>query len=162
MEAFVSRLRPDKLHTTFDPAVSTDGPLVPRRYTLTHSDSTGELFLSIGEEYDENATSGWYTRLMRDEVLAEWLMNGSEPELHIHCHVSGGVTFGPAKWRDLIFQQELPLVLEALRYGDQRLYEANPHLDEAPILIHFHARQARYHRVESWGNPADYHIKQVK
>lgn len=154
----MSRLRPEKLHTTFDPTVSADGPLTPRRYTLTHSDATGDLFLSIGKEYDKDAISSRYTRLMRDEVLAEWLADEPGPELHIHCHVSGGIAFGPAHWRYVIFQQELPLVLEALRFGDQRLYESNPHLDEAPILIHFHARQARYNHVETWGKPRDYRI----
>ncbi len=154
----MSRLRPEKLHTTFFPTVSADGPLTPRRYTLTHSDATGDLFLNIGKEYDKDAISSRYTRLMRDEVLAEWLADEPGPELHIHCHVSGGIVFGPAHWRYVIFQQELPLVLEALRFGDQRLYESNPHLDEAPILIHFHARQARYNHVETWGKPRDYCI----
>jgi hypothetical protein len=43
-----------------------------RCYTLTHSDTTGELFLTIGPDFDRAQISGLYTRLMRDEVLAEW------------------------------------------------------------------------------------------
>ena len=35
--------------------------------------------------------SGWYTRLMRDEVLAEWLEDEDGPALHVYCHVSGGL-----------------------------------------------------------------------
>lgn len=149
----MSRLRPEKLHTTFDPTVSADGPLTPRRYTLTHSDATGDLFLAVSKDYDLKAISTLYTRFMRDEVLAEWLEGETGPELHVYCHVSGGFVFGTARFRYDIFRRELPLVLEAFRFGDQRLYELNPHLDEAPILIHFHARQARYNRVEVWGNP---------
>ena len=38
-----------------------------------------------------------------------------------------------------IFKRELPLVLEALRFGDRRLFEAHPELDQAPILVHFQA-----------------------
>jgi hypothetical protein len=68
----VSRLAPHKLHVTFVSGVSREGPVVPRAYTLTHSDSTGELFLTVGPTYDRRQISGWYTRLMRDEVLAEW------------------------------------------------------------------------------------------
>jgi hypothetical protein len=152
----MGRLQPEKLHVRFVSDTTPEGPVTPRRYTLTHSDATGELFLTIGPDYDRQQISGWYTRLLRDEVLAEWLEEGDGPALHIHCHVSGGLVFGPAGWRDAIFRQELPLVLEAFRFGDRRLFEAQPELDQAPIRVHFHARQPRYDRVESWGVPAEF------
>jgi hypothetical protein len=129
---------------------------VPRRYTLTHSDSTGDLFLTIGREYDRAQVSGWYTRLLRDEVLAEWTDEGDGPELHVYCHVSGGLVMGPAGWRDAIFRRELPLVLEAFRYGDRELLDARRDLQEATIKVHFRATQARYDRVETWGKLSDY------
>jgi hypothetical protein len=152
----MGRLQPDRLHVRLGAGVEADGPVLPRRYTLTHSDATGELFLTIGQEYDQEQVAGWYTRLMRDEVLAEWREGDDGPGLHVHCHVSGGLVFGMAGWRYAIFRRELPLVLEAFRYGDRALFAAHPALDEAPIRIHFHARQRRYRRVEQWGTPADY------
>jgi hypothetical protein len=132
-----------------------DGPVTPRCYTLTHSDTTGDLSLTIGADFDRGQISGWYTRLMRDEVLAEWRADDG-PSLNVYCHVSGGLVFGTAGWRYAIFQRELPLVLEAFRYGDGALFAAHPELDGAPIRIHFSARQRRYRRVERWGTPADY------
>lgn len=150
------RLRPEKLHTRFANGTTQDGPVTPRRYTLTHSDATGDLFLSIGPDYDSEQISGFYTRLMRDEVLAEWDESPGGPVLRLHCHVSGGLALGPAKWRDAIFQRELPLVLEALRYGDRVLFQAQPHLDRAPIQVSFHASRPRYNRVETWGTPSEY------
>jgi len=129
---------------------------MPRRYTLTHSDATGDLFLSIGLEYNQAQTSGWYTRLLRDEVLAEWLNHENGVALHVFCHVSGGFVVGTARWRYAIFQRELALVLEALRFGDQELYKAWPDLDNAPIQVHFRAKQRRYDRMENWGTPAGY------
>jgi hypothetical protein len=152
----MGRLKPEKLHVGFAPDTAPEGPVAPRRYTLTHSDATGDLFLTIGSDYDRQQISGWYTRLMRDEVLAEWRDEGDGPALHVHCHVSGGLVLGPAGWRYAIFQRELPLVLEAFRFGDRRLFEAQPELDQAPIWVHFHAAQSRYNRGESWGTPADY------
>jgi hypothetical protein len=152
----MSRLDPAKLHVRFLPGAAPEGPLPPRRYTLTHSDATGDLFLVIGPDYDQDAISGLYMRLMRDEVLAEWQFTGRGPALHLYCHVSGGLTFGPAAWRYRIFQQELPLVLEALRHGDAALYAADPALDDAPIWVHFRATRRRYQRTERWGTPADY------
>ncbi len=154
----MSRLNIEKLHVRLVGGISSEGPVVPRRYTLTHSDSTGELYLTIGPDYDRRQISGWYTRLMRDEVLAEWCEGKNGPVLRVYCHVSGGLVFGPAGWRYAIFQRELPLVLEALRFGDHGLYTARPELDRAPIYVHFHATQSRYKRTEAWGVPADYRL----
>jgi hypothetical protein len=152
----MSRLRPDKLHVRFAAGVTPDEPIIPRRYTLTHSDATGDLYLTIGPDYDRQQISGWYTRLMRDEVLAEWRQEKDGPSLHVHCHVSGGLALGLARWRYVIFRKELPLVLEAFRFGDRQLFEADPTLDGASIWVHFHAAQPRYNRIEPWGVPADY------
>jgi hypothetical protein len=152
----VGRLNVEKLHVTFTSGTGPDGPATPRAYTLTHSDVTGDLFLNIGPKHNKSQISGLYTRLMRDEVLAEWSDDGQRLALRVHCHVSGGMALGPPKMRLAIFKREMPLVLEAFRYGDRRLFEVRPTMDQAPVLVHFHARQPRYDRVESWGVPADY------
>jgi hypothetical protein len=152
----MSRLKPGKLHIRYTAGADSEGPLIPRRYTLTHSDATGDLFLTIGPEYDHHQISGWQTRLMRDEVLGEWHRDREGPALHIHCHVSGGLVLGWARARDAIFRHELPLVLEALRFGDRHLFKLHTELDYAPIWVHFHARQARFNRTERWGVPGDY------
>ena len=103
--------------------------------------------------------SGLYTRLMRDEVLAEWAASADGPELRAYCHVSGGVVFGSAGMRDAIFRRELPLVLEAFRYGDSAFFAAHPELDRAPVMVYFQSHLARYNRVEPWGAPADYRLE---
>jgi hypothetical protein len=155
-EQALSRLRAERLHVTFTPGTEREGPTIPRAYTLTHSDRTGDLFLTIGPEHDRRQVSGLYTRLMRDEVLAEWRKSKEGLALHVHCHVSGGLVVGWAGMRLSIFKHEMPLVLEALRFGDRQFFEAHPDLDRAPVLVHFHARQRRYDTVERWGVPADY------
>ncbi len=153
---YEQRLQPKKLHTTYVEGVEPTEPIFPRRYTLTHSDRTGELFLTIGTEYNDSQTSGLYTKLMRDEVLAEWKETDKAPALHVYCHVSGGIVFGSASLRYGIFHDELPLVLEALRYGDRALFAAHPQLDHAPIVVHFASTVPRYNVTERWGVPADY------
>jgi len=154
----MGRLRPEKLHVTFASPTGPRGPVSPRCYTLTHSDWTGDLFLTIGPTFNRSQISGLYVRLMRDEVLGEWVEERSRPALRVHCHVSGGLALGPASFRFAIFKRELPLALEALCYGDRDLFEARPALDRAPISVHFHAVQARYNRVDDWGIPGDYRI----
>ena len=151
----MSRFNPSKLTVIFIDKGCTHSLVMPRCYTLTHSDRTGDLFLSIGTSYDQRKLSNWYTKLMRDEVLGEWEFT-EKHSLHIHCHVSGGFVIGPAKWRMSIFLQHLPMVLQAICYGDKTFLLENQHIQEAPIYIHFHAKQKRLNKVEQWGNVKAY------
>jgi hypothetical protein len=152
----MSQLDPKKLHVNLRRGATPAGLYGPRRYTLTHSDATGDLFLTIGLNYDQRQVSGIYTRLMRDEVLAEWKEDDSGPALHVYCHVSGGLIFGTAGWRYSIFKYHLPQVLEAFRYGDRPLFGACPELDQAPVRVHFQSSVARYNCIEDWGKLANY------
>lgn len=152
----MSRLNPEKLHLELLPGTQPSGPVVPRFYTLTHSDATGDLHPTVGAEHDRRQISAWHTLLMRDEVLAEWGEGEGKPSLHVHCHVSGGLLVGAAKWRDAIFRRELPFVLEALRFGDRALFEAHPELDHAPVWVHFGSSDPKYDRTERWGAIGDY------
>ena len=147
----MERLNPDKLHVEFTTGVTPTEPIIGRKYTLTHSDITAELFLTIGLEYDYEKTTK-----MRDEVLAEWRMLNDEVILYVYVYVDG--RFGPmtSAIRDAIFRRELPLALEAIRYGDDEFFVAHPELDNAPIWIQFESSYPQYNKVEKWGTPEDY------
>ncbi len=95
---------------------------------------------------------------MRDEVLAEWEREQDSLDLHVHCHVSGGLVFGFARWRDSILRYHMPQVLQTFRYGDNELFERFPEFERAPVWVHFHARQRSLDRVERWGSLADYRL----
>jgi len=138
------------------PGATPEELILRRRDTLTHSDITGELFLSIGSQYNTEQISKLYTRLMRDEVLAELSDDGDDPAFRVYCHVSGGFVLGTARWRYNIFQAELPLVLEAIRYGDRILFENNPNLDNTSVHIHFQSNNRNYDKVENWGTIVNY------
>lgn len=152
----MKRLNTNKLHVTDLTSTTLETNKLPRRYTLTHSDLTGDLFLTIGDDYDKKQISKLYTGLMRDEVLAEFIKNDNRLEFRVYCHVSGGLILGTAKWRSSIFHLELPLVMEAIRYGDRKLFEIHPNLDQTPIKVYFRSSDSRYNQVENWGVIADY------
>lgn len=154
----MSHLNPQKLHVDFEQGISQERLTIPRAYTLTHSDMTGDLFLTIARAFNYSQISGWYTRLMRDEVLAQWCDQRDGWCLEVLCHVSGGLAFGPAAWRAAIFRQHLPMVLESFRYGDRKLFEANPVLDEASLWVVFHWKHPQQDQVENWGQFQDYHL----
>ena len=149
------RLKPEKLHVSI---LTDEFQRLPRRYTLTHSDRTGDLYLTIAPEFDKEQITGWYTRFMRDEVLSEWQSSEEGPTLHIYCHVGGGMVFGSVKMREAIFRREMPLVLEAIRYGDKQFFEKNPDFDNALIIVHYQ-RSGEDYMIERFGAPSDYALR---
>jgi hypothetical protein len=151
----MEHLNPEKLHVNFIGGAHPDGPITPRKYTLTHSDMTGDLFLTISQTYNFSQISGLYTRIMRDEVLATW---DELKVLHVHCHVSGGLVFGSSNMRYMIFQASMPLVLESFWYGDRIFLSTIPELSLSKVIVHFHSRKKKYKRNESWGVLEDYKV----
>jgi len=144
----MTEFNPDKLHVVYKDSIDADKLKIPRKYTLTHSDSTGDLFLTIGSEYDFDQISNPYTRFMRDEVLAEWQMKNNHYELHLYLHVSGGICFGWAGLRDRIFRRYLPLVFQVIRYGDNRLFKEMPKITNSQIVVHFQSKKKKYNQIE--------------
>lgn len=146
----------EKLQVNYLAGTKPHGPIDGRRYTLTHSDFSGDLFLAIGLDFDTEAISGFYTRLMRDEVLGEWLKQEGNYFLHVYCHVSGGIILGTAGWRDSIFRHELPLVLRSICNGDKGIFETQPSMKDSDIFVHFISSNKKFNKVEQWGKPKDY------
>ncbi|KAH8955056.1 hypothetical protein BDL97_08G114900 [Sphagnum fallax] len=126
---------------------------LPRIYTLTHSDVTSKITLAVSREINKAQLKGWYSKLQRDEVLAEWKRVKGTMSLHVHCHISGGNFLHNiiAKLRFYIFRKELPVVLEAFRHGDEALLKEYPDLDNALVWVYFHSNVEEYNRVECWG-----------
>jgi hypothetical protein len=151
----LSDLKKEKLHVTFEDDSEEISTILPRKYTLTHSDSTGDLFLTIGSRYNYEQISKPYIRFMRDEVLAEWRKE-EKYELHIHVHISRGFIFGWARLRDKIIRHHLPMVFQTIRYGDRALVEKYPELDQAPIIVHFHSKRKKFNVVEKMGEMGEF------
>ena len=153
----LGHLNPKKLHVRVD-GVMRDVFALPRCYTLTHSDRTGDLYLTIGSNFDCEQFSGWYTRLMRDEVLAEWKLGENQFQLHVYCHVCGGFVFGTASLREWIFRREMARVLEAIRYGDSELFARDTRLDQAEIFVHFRKSKTADNKIEQMGYLSEYDL----
>ncbi|KAF8413086.1 hypothetical protein HHK36_001062 [Tetracentron sinense] len=126
---------------------------LPRTYTLTHSDITSKLTLAISQTINNSQLNGWYNRLQRDEVIAEWKKVKEDMSLHVHCHISGGHFLLDlcAKLRFFIFSKELPMVLKAFVHGDENLFKNYPELKEALVWVYFHSNLPEFNRAECWG-----------
>jgi hypothetical protein len=147
----LKKLNPEKLQVKFGIGTSETKPIIPRKYTLTHSDITGELFLTIAAKYDYDKITE-----MRDEVLAEGGMVNNEYALMVNVMVDKEKNRVMSAIRNSIFVKELPLALQALRYGDREFFRENASLDKAPIYIKFNSVYPMFNRLELWGTPSDY------
>jgi hypothetical protein len=151
-------LKAEKIQVTYLPGVSKFYPLTPRYYTLTHSDRTGDLFLSVGTSYDVEKLSDLYTRFMRDEVIAELKSEDGGLSLNLHYHVCGGFVFGWANLRFKIFCRFISYNVQAIRFGDKAFFDKNPEFDEARVLVYFHSSNKKYEKIEEKGILAEYKL----
>jgi hypothetical protein len=149
----MSRLNPDKLTVEFKNGVTSTVPIIPRRYTLTHSDITADLFLAIGPDFDyDNITNE------RDDVLGEWFFTEEGIRYYVYLHVSGPNGGDKDELRSEIFHRELPLALESIRFGDRKFFNTHPELDSSPIVVYFLYINPKDNKAEYWGTFADYDI----
>ncbi|XP_052208922.1 protein STAY-GREEN, chloroplastic-like isoform X2 [Diospyros lotus] len=126
---------------------------LPRTYTLTHSDITSKLTLAISQSINNPQLQGWYNKLQRDEVVAEWRKVKEKKSLHVHCHISGGHLLLDlcARLRYWIFCKELPVVLKAFVHGDGNLFNKYPELESSLVWVYFHSNIPAFNKVECWG-----------
>ncbi|TMW92837.1 hypothetical protein EJD97_012504 [Solanum chilense] len=126
---------------------------LPRTYTLTHSDITCKLTLAVSQTINNSQLEGWYNRLQRDEVVAEWKKVKGKMSLHVYCHISGDhfLLDFVARLRYYIFCKELPVVLKAFVHGDGNLLKNYPELEEALVWVHFHSNIQEFNKVDCWG-----------
>ena len=147
------RLKPEKITVEFRDGVTTIDPLIPRRYTLTHSDITARLFLTIGLSFANDKINA-----MRDEVLAEWIQKEERYFCYVYLYVDGQFSQGEASKRNSIFRRELPLALEAIRYGDRIFFNTHPGLNCSAIIVFFLSTIPQFNKIENWGSFSDYTI----
>lgn len=147
----LKKLNPEKLYVSFGKGTVETEPIIPRKYTLTHSDGSGELFLTIAGKYDYDKISD-----MRDEVLAEWIFINNEYTLMVYVMVDKERNLVMSAVRNSIFVKELPLALQAIRYGDREFFVENSALERAPIHVKFNSIYPLFNRQELWGTPLDY------
>lgn len=144
----MSKLNPERLAVEYRDGVLATEPILSRCHTLTHSDFTGELFLTIGTQFawDKVNTD------MRDEVLGVWKIEGGRLCYNVYVYIDQAEhDLSTAIRRNEVFRRELPLALTAIRYGDRFIFDAYPYLDYALIIVNFMSSYPQLFIQESWG-----------
>lgn len=141
----------EKLFVEYKDNIDINTEKTERKYTLTHSDETADLFLTIAKKYDYEKTNE-----IRDEVLAEWIVLDGRDILNVSVQVSLDSSLNKTIIRDKVFRKELPLALETIIYGDKEFLKENPELYKAAVIINFKSDIPKYNQIEEWGVVSDY------
>lgn len=144
-------LNPQKVFVQYRGKITPYGPIVGRKYTITHSDKTADLFVFVAEDYAEDQITK-----IRDEVRINWEKNEKGFVLMGSVLVDGKGVKGLPIIRNRIFYKEMPTALQALRKGDRFLFEHDSKLDKTPVVIHFISSKAAYDKVYDFGLIGDY------
>lgn len=153
-DTVMSKFNPERLTVEYRDNVTTTEPIISRCHTLTHSDFTGDLFLTIGTQFAWDQVN----MANRDEVLGIWKTE-ADPRLYYNVFVyvdKEEHDFDTALKRNEVFRRELPLALTAIRYGDRFLFENYPALDYASIIVTFISRFPQLFLQENWGTFSHY------
>ena len=151
----MSKFNSEKLSVEYRNGVTATEPIIPRHHTLTHSDFTGELLLTIGTQFAWDKVNPD----LRDEVLGEWKTTGNYLYYNVYVFIDQGeFDLTAATRRNETFRRELSLALTAIRYGDRFLFERYPNLDYALIIVNFISTHPQFTKQESWGTFNSYSI----
>ena len=151
----MSKFNPEKLTVEYRNGVNAWGPIIPRHHTLTHSDFTGELFLTMGTQFawDKINTD------LRDEVIGEWKYNTNYLYYNVYLLINKEEhDVNAATRRNEIFRRELPLALTAIHYGDRFLFDLYPNLNYLPIIVTFMSTYPQFVKQENLGTFSNYSI----
>jgi len=149
----MSNFNPERLSVEYRDGVTATEPIISRHHTLTHSDDTGDLFLTIGTQFAWDKVNPE----LRDEVLGEWKTNGHYWYYNAYVIVNTqNQDFDTAIRRYEVFRRELPLALTAIRYGDRLLFDRYPPLDNGLIIMNFMSTYPQLYKQEMYGTFSSY------
>lgn len=142
----MKELNHQKIFVQYRDYMKPNEPVIGRKYTITHSDTTAELFVFVAETYAEDQITS-----MHDEVRVAWEQNNNVLALIGSVIVDGKGVTGNAYIRNNIFYNEMPTALMALRQADRFLFYEEPNLDYAPVYINFISSDPTYDMTYDFG-----------
>lgn len=146
------RFDPDKLETNIIPPTTSTEPIEGRKYTLTHSDDTGMMFLDISNKYNYSAIN----EKLRDEVLGKWKIYDFNCYILIFYVYVGGDDYSTASKRYSTFKYHLNSAIQAILFGDSALLSEHTYLLNMPIYVKFDSDIPVFDNYEFYGLVSDY------
>lgn len=147
----MKRLDPAKVFVQYRDTIMPNEPIMGRKYTITHSDDTAQLFVFVSKNYAEDQISE-----MRDDVRLAWELSDNGLALIGCVIVDSDDVKGNSFIRNKIFLKEMPKALQSLRRADRFLFMNQPGLDNTPVFIRFISNKPAYAKTYDFGIIGNY------
>ncbi len=147
----MKKINTDKVFTEMRDGVTATYPVSGRKYTMTHSDETADLFVTIGIGFAEDKVER-----IRDEVRLQFIIIDRMPILYGEVVIDGMGVPGNPPVREAIFKNEMPTALQAIRYADRELFTKYPKLDQTPVYIQFLSANPDHNKLYDYGTIGEY------
>lgn len=142
----------NNLKVNFIAPITTISPIENRKYTLTHSDTSGLLFLDIANFYNYDVVNF----KIRDEVLGEWIPSGKNHYILCLYIYLKGIDPSEICRKYKIFKSHLDLSINAILHGDIQLINENKYLLSSPIHVKFSSSHFMFNSIEYYETPSYY------
>ncbi|MCM3236406.1 staygreen family protein [Heyndrickxia oleronia] len=147
----------DNLSVNILPLATKLTPLQGRRYTLSHSEATGEWLVSIGLKGSKQITSFD----LQNVIQAEWTTKMGEYVLLGKINIDSEANDKKlAQIRYMIYQKELPFLIKMIINSDRLFFNYYPLLLDAPIHIEFQSTSSQLYQTLFMGTPRKYLIEE--
>lgn len=147
----MKEINPKKVFVQYRDIMKPYAPVLNRKYTITHSDKTADLFVFVAQSYAEDQVTK-----MRDEVRVSWEKTEKGIVLIGSVTVDAKGILGNSNIRNKIFYKEMPTALQALYQADRFLFNKEPYLDNTPVKIHFISSNPIYNKTYDFGVIGNY------
>lgn len=141
----------NKIFVQYQPPIHPDQPVFPRKYIVTHSDITGDLFLTVSPKILNKRTPD------RDEVFAKWIYKKGYYALICWVDVDGNQP-ERAQQRYQIFKKEMPKALQTIIYGDRFFLACHFWLYSATIYVHYKSKFKPFRKKYCYGPVKDFNL----
>ena len=149
----MSELSAQKVFVQYRGSISPNDPVLTRKYTITHSDITAELFVFIADTFAYDQVTN-----MHDDVKIAWEQTQGGLMLIGSVLIDGAGVLGDPEIRNKIFYSEMPTALKALRQADRFLFLKYPILDNVPVVIYHISNSPTYNKRYNWGPIGSYQM----
>lgn len=154
----VSEWTSETFSVNIAPPATAFYPLEGRKYTLSQSEYTGKLFLSISNQFSKKTHDSNVSEILQ----AEWITLTGEYALKGKISLNGSENDRRlTQVRCMIFQKDLPELIRFIVTADNHFFNNFPLLLDAPIIIHLDTAFPEYSSTFHLGTPRQYLLKAI-
>ncbi len=146
----MERVNPENLKIEYRKGIIPNGPIIPRRYTLTQTDND-IFFLTVALYYAYDQLNN-----NRGGIKGEWEQENNQYLYKVKINMDQEVGLLKSFVKKQVLVRKLSRALEAIYYANQELFQSHPVLKNSSIYVEYESSFNENNPVEYRGDFIDY------